>query len=130
MNPWQWEYFEHLMDARLVSVADHGPLTQPVRSFTIRRDARRKLVLETTAAGKLRTARETVPVGDVRKITAEVRFQGGGGVSAIARGVHPGNRTERWNPDGARECDETSHVGSIHIAVREGQPARISARTI
>lgn len=120
MNPWQWECFAQIMDGRFVTLTEPGPLMQPVRSFSIRRDEKRNLVLETVAVGQLKMVREEHPRGTVHTLTEVVRFKGRGGIRGTAKGVHPGDRMETRNADGVMECRETSHVSALDVSVRPG----------
>jgi len=120
MNPWQWECFEQVLDGRIIKLIEPGPLTQPVRSFSIRRDEKRNLVLETVAVGVLKRARDGHPLGTIRTLTETVGFEGPGGTRATAKGVHPGDNTERTNEDGARECKEISYVSALEVSVQPG----------
>jgi len=119
MNSWQWECFEHLLDGRIVKVTEPGPLTQPVRSFSIRRDEKRNLSLETVAVGVLKRERDTHALGTIRTLTEVVRFEGGG-MRATAKGVYPGDNSEHTNADGARERKETSYVSALDVSVQPG----------
>lgn len=104
-----------------MKLTEPGPLMQPVRSFSIRRDEKRNLIMETVAVGQFSSTREERQLGDVYTLTDVVRFKGYGGLRATAKGVHPGNRTETRNADGMPECRETSHVAALDVSVRSGE---------
>lgn len=51
MNTWQWERFDEVVTADRFGVTNAGSLIAPVRGFSVARDDKMQLVLETLAPG-------------------------------------------------------------------------------
>lgn len=112
---WEWESFSAILEGPGFRVVDPGPLEAPVRSFTLTRNAKRSLVLETVAIGDTRNQSVEYPPGTVRRATETVRFESDWGLSAIATGVSHRRQTRIRNADGLRECREVWDVHRLEI---------------
>jgi hypothetical protein len=68
-------------------ITDAGPLHQPLRGFSIRRDDRLRLVLETDADLKATSSAVEHPPGTVRMSTERVQLRSLGGLEGELLGV-------------------------------------------
>jgi hypothetical protein len=126
MTVWEWECFTAVLEGPGFRVADAGPLEAPVRSFTLKRDAKRNLMLETVAVGETRNTAVDHPPGTVRRTTEFVSFESEFGPKAIAHGVSRTNRSRGRNADGQAECREVWSVQRLEVmAGNESEPAFI-----
>ncbi len=90
MTAWQWESLEGYANSYVLKVKSAGPLLSPIRSFTITRNDKFDLILETVVAGHAQSSNAPVhPAGTVRLTTETVEFTGHTGISCVAHGVLP-----------------------------------------
>lgn len=124
MNTWQWECFDEVVTADRFGVTNAGPLIAPVRGFSVARDDKMRLVLETLAPGDARGAMVEHPAGTVRRTEEFVEFAGRSGATAVARGVTPLGNTHTRNGEGVKETRERARVRSLTAWLKPGaEPA-------
>lgn len=117
MSPWEWESFASLLNNGTFVIDDVGPLRAPLRSFTIKRDERLHIILETKAEQNARSSVSDHPLGTVRVNTDRVLFSGPLG-SAVAHGVQPKSQSATISDNPAQgESRETSDVNSLDVAL-------------
>jgi len=117
MSPWEWETFASLLNNGTFAISDAGPLRVPLRSFTIGRDEKLHIVLETKAEQNARSSVPDHPLGTVRVNAETVLFSGSLG-SAVAHGVQPKSHaaTISDNPTEG-ESREASDVNSLEVTL-------------
>ncbi len=93
------------------------PLRVPLRSFTIGRDEKLHIILETKAEQNARSAVPDHPLGTVRVNAERVSFSGTRG-SAVAHGVQPKSHAATIRDDPAEgESREASDVNSLEVTL-------------
>ena len=78
-----------ILNKGLFEITDPGPLHQPVRSFSIRRDDKLQLILETEAAPNATSAVIDQPRGTVRMTTERALLRSVGGLEGEFCGLVP-----------------------------------------
>lgn len=117
MSPWEWETFAGLLNNGTFAISDAGPLCVPLRSFTIRRDEKLHIILETKAEQNARSAVPDHPSGTVRVNAERVLFSGVLG-SAVAHGVQPKSYAATISDNPAQgESREASDVNSLEVTL-------------
>ena len=53
MADWERESFEEILNDRLFSVTEAGPLSGPIKKFSLKRDEKLRLILETVSHASL-----------------------------------------------------------------------------
>lgn len=126
MTAWEWESFDSVLAWPGFRVVDPGPLEAPVLSFTLVRDDKRELILETLAVGKTNNQAIDHPPGTVRRTTETVGFKSDFGPNAVAFGPTRSNRNVTHNAEGRAESREVWSVQRVEVTAREdGEPAYI-----
>jgi hypothetical protein len=126
MTVWEWESFDSVLAWPGFRVVSPGPLEAPILSFTLVRDDKRELILETLAVGKTSNQAVDHPPGTVRRTTETVGFKSDFGPSATAFGPTRCNRNVTHNAEGRAESREVWSVQRVEVTVREdGEPAFI-----
>lgn len=123
MNAWQWECFDRVVTSDLFGVSNAGPLLAPVRSFSITRDDKLQLWLETVAVGNAQSAAAPHPPGTVRRAMETVEFAGWSGSTAVACGISPRCQSETWNSEGVKETREKVAVHSLTARLKSDAEA-------
>jgi hypothetical protein len=119
MTAWQWESFESYVNSREFEVANAGPLLSPIRTFTITRNDKLDLILETIVVGNPQSGSAPVhPAGTVRLNTETVEFAGHGGMSCVARGVSPLGKDKTWNAEHVEQTTQKARVHSLTARLR------------
>ncbi|HQT90021.1 MAG TPA: hypothetical protein PK677_16020 [Acidiphilium sp.] len=95
------------------TVVEPGPLYTPIQSFSIRRDEKLRLILETEVAPNATSAAIDHPPGTVRMSTERVLLRSIGGVEAELMGVIPFSL--RSNTVGLTE-NARQELAQVHIA--------------
>jgi len=117
MSPWEWETFASLLNNRTFIISDLGPLRGPLRSFTVRRDEKLHIILETKAEQNARSSVRDHPLGTVRVNADRVLFSGPLG-SAVAHGVQPKSQSATISDNPAEgESRETSDINSLDVTL-------------
>lgn len=78
-----------ILNNGIFEITDPGPLHQPIRRFSIRRDEKLHLVLETEAAPNARSAAIDQPPGTVRMVTERALLYSMGGLEGEFCGLMP-----------------------------------------
>ena len=84
---WEWESFERLLNNNSFNIVDSGPLRAPIRRFSISRDEKLKLIMETRAEQTATSIAADYPLGTVRVNTDAVTLSDGRGIEVVAAGV-------------------------------------------
>ena len=117
MSSWEWETFASLLNNGTFTISDVGPLRSPLRSFTIRRDEKLHIVLETKAEQNARSSVPDHPLGTVRVNADTVLFSGPLG-RAVAHGVQPKSHAATISSNPAEgESREASDVNSLEVTL-------------
>ncbi|MGH9436329.1 MAG: hypothetical protein ACRD4R_01280 [Candidatus Acidiferrales bacterium] len=113
MCDWEWESFEHLIGAGSFEIENAGPLRAPVRNFSIKRNEKLQLILETRASGTAASeSGNSFPLGTVRVNTDAVTFVNGKGTRLVAAGVQ--SRTQRTSITADSPMGEMLETSSVH----------------
>lgn len=124
MCEWDWESFESLINNGRFSITDVGPLRGPIRSFTVKRDEKLRLILETKADQNAKSTVPDHPPGTVRANTDTVSLAGPFG-SIVAHGVQPKHYSRKISDNPAEgELQEIADIHSFEATlVSSGKPA-------
>lgn len=118
-----WEECLDVLNGGHFTVVEPGPLHTPIESFTIRRDEKLRLILETAVPPNATSAAVVHPPGTVRMTTERVLLRNIGGVDAELAGVIPFSL--KSNTVGLAEKSRQESV-QVHIArtnYAQGGPA-------
>lgn len=118
-----WEECLDVLNGGHFTVVEPGPLHTPIESFSIRRDEKLRLILETAVPPNATSAAVVHPPGTVRMTTERVLLRNIGGVDAELAGVIPFSL--KSNTVGLAEKSRQESV-QVHIArtnYAEGGPA-------
>ena len=119
MTAWQWESFERYANSNVFEVANAGPLLSPIRTFTITRNDKLELILETLVVGNPQSSSAPVhQVGTVRLTTETVEFARHGGMSCVAHGVLPFSKGKTWNAEHVEQTTQKAKVHSLTARLR------------
>ncbi|TYL89970.1 hypothetical protein FXB40_34135 [Bradyrhizobium rifense] len=88
MIGWEREPFE-LINEGLFRVTSPGPLHAPIDSFSIRRNEKLDLILETRAPADAQSSAPEIPSGTVRLNTDAVELTNIAGIRAVLSGIQP-----------------------------------------
>ena len=115
---WEWESFERLLNNNSFNIVDSGPLRAPIRRFSISRDEKLKLIMETRAEQTATSIADDYPLGTVRVNTDAVTLSDGRGIEVVAAGVQSRGWKSSFFGDPAQselreECSIHSLRGTI-----------------
>jgi len=114
MFSWQWECFEGLLNNTSFAVVDAGPLRVPIRSFSVTRNEKLELIMETRADHNATSNATVYPPGTVRIATETVTLSNSMGVEAVVRGVQPHSCMTSFRSDAPLgEMREESSIHSV-----------------
>lgn len=118
MCSWEWECFERLLNNNHFTIVDGGPLRVPIRSFSITRNEKLELIMETQADHNATSTATTYPPGTVRITTETVTLSNNMGMEVVVGGVQPRSWTTSFHGDAAlgelrEECSVHSVKGTI-----------------
>jgi hypothetical protein len=86
---WERENALSLINNGLFKVTDPGPLRSPIDNFSMRRDPRLKIILETRCPPEAKSTSPERPSGTVRLNTDNAQIESPGGVKVTLLGVTP-----------------------------------------
>jgi hypothetical protein len=123
---WEREPFE-LLNEGLFRITDPGPLHAPIHSFTIRRNEKRQLILETHGPVDAKSSAPEYPSGTLRLNTDTTGLASATGATATLTGVQPYDVvTKNDYGKNTHVLTEISLIHRIDIALRsEEKPAYI-----
>jgi hypothetical protein len=125
MCDWQWESFENLMNKGSFVITDAGPLYTPIRSFSIGRNDKLELILETHAEQTATSNAVVHPAGTVQQNTDSVTFSTGVGIKVVAHGVQSRNHSISFHGNPALgELKEKSSVHRLEGILRSDKEPR------
>jgi hypothetical protein len=112
MCNWEWEVLERALSSDSFNIVNAGPLRAPIRSFSITRNEKLELVMETRAEPDATSNFPLYPPGTVRVNTETVTLSNRTGMEVIARGVEP----YRWRTsfDAASALWELREEASVY----------------
>ena len=84
---WEWESFERVLTIGSFTIVNFGPLWAPIRSFSITRDEKLQLIMETRAEQTATSYATPYPLGTVRVNTDTVTLSNRMGIEMVAGGV-------------------------------------------
>ena len=116
-----------ILNKGLFEITDPGPLHQPVRSFSIRRDDKLQLILETEAAPNATSAAIDQPRGTVRITTERALLRSVGGLEGEFFGLLPYSQNRQTIGVTEQLLKELSQV---HIAKTKNPSAPPAAYVI
>ncbi|MDF3626184.1 hypothetical protein [Brytella acorum] len=102
-----------ILNKGFFEITDPGPLHQPIRSFSIRRDEKLNLILETEAAPNATSAAVDQPPGSVRLTTERALLRSVGGLEGEFFGLVP--YSQHRQSQGVSEQSLTE-LTQVHIA--------------
>jgi len=126
MTAWQWECFEDYVKSGVFAVKNPGPLLSPISRFTIARNDKLDLILDTLVVGEVQKSSSPAhPAGTVMPATETVEFAGvqatsfeEGGVSCVAHGVLPLSDSKTWNAWHVKQTTQKAKVHSLTARLR------------
>jgi hypothetical protein len=110
-----------ILNKGLFTITDPGPLHQPIRGFSIRRDDKLRLIVEIEADPGATSSAVGHPPGTVRMTTERVQLKSVGGLDGELSGVIP--YSTKTHGSGASE-QWLKEEASVHIAATRN-PARM-----
>jgi hypothetical protein len=111
MSNWDSESFDGIINHGHFKITDPGPLHTPIRSFSVRRNDKLELVLETHCDEDAKSTAIEHPAGTVRMNTDAIELTSIGDVKARAVGVQPLRVLTSINYEtGARGLREESRI--------------------
>jgi len=102
-----------ILNNSLFEITDPGPLHQPIRRFSIRRDEKLRLVLETEAGPNATSAAVDQPPGSVRLTTERALLRSVGGLEGEFFGLVP--YSQHAQSQGVTE-QSLKELAQVHIA--------------
>lgn len=128
MELFDWEYFEDFINNGFFEITDAGPLHIPIRSFSLKRNSKLKIILRTTADFNASSSATDHPPGTVRINKDTVSLTSLSGAKAKIIGITPYNSVQSANSKtGVMQLQEKSMVSTLEAEV--GRP-RIGKYTI
>lgn len=115
MIGWEREPFELINEGQF-RVTDPGPLHAPVHSFSIRRNEKLNIILETRAPAEAQSSAPHVPSGTVRLNTDTVELTNAAGIRAVLSGIQPYSVKKSHH-----------HAENQHVLTEEARVHRIDA---
>ncbi|MBE7619937.1 hypothetical protein GL297_09920 [Komagataeibacter sp. FXV2] len=117
----------HILNTGLFEIIDPGPLHQPIRRFSIRRDEKLHLILETEAAPNATSAAIDQPRGTVRMTTERALLRSVGGLEGEFFGLVPYSQSRQTI--GVTE-QPLKGLAQVHIAKTSNPSAAPAAYVI
>jgi hypothetical protein len=125
MSSWDWESFDEIINHGLFKVTQPGPLRAPIKSFSVHRNERLELILETETAEGAMSTTKPVPSGTVRINTEKVEFKNISGITASAGGVAPFAYATSANVErGTQTVKETAQVSYVEGRLQDADRAK------
>ena len=123
MIGWGREPFELLNEGGF-AIVEPGPLHAPIYGFSIRRNEKQQLLLETRAPVDAKSSAPDYPSGTLRINTDSVELLNAGGIKATLKGVQPYDVFKENNyAKHHHELTETSLIHKIEIVLRPDEKA-------
>lgn len=121
MIGWEREPFE-LLNEGLFKITDPGPLHAPIHSFSIRRNEKQQLLLETHGPVDAKSSAPEYPSGTLRLNTDAVQLSNVSGIKATLSGVQPYDvHTKNDYARQRHELTETALIYKIDIVLRSDE---------
>jgi hypothetical protein len=113
MIDWEWESFEGYLTSREFNFSDLGPLYGPIKKFSVERNEKLTLVLETTSSAGSTSNEIKYPLGTVRLSEEKATLVNVTGETTVTFfGVQPGAPMRSYN---VKTSDgETKQISSMH----------------
>ena len=117
MIGWEQEPFELINEGHF-RITDAGPLHTPIHSFSIRRDDKLRLILETRAPTDAKSSAPEYPSGTLRLNTDTVQLTNISGIRAVLSGIQP-YRVQTSNNYAAsqHELQEEASINRIDVVI-------------
>ena len=124
MSGWDWDSLDIINYGHL-QIVKPGPLRAPIKTFSLRRNDKLELILETRTAEDATSSAPQQPSGMVRMNTDTVSLSNGYGFEALAGGVQPFRfATSQDYARDAHELKETSRISYIEAKLPTQQSGR------
>jgi hypothetical protein len=111
-----------LLNEGLFEITDAGPLHQPIRGFSIRRDEKLRLILETDAHPAATSSAVGQPPGTVCMSTERALLRNLGGLEGEFRGVIPYSVTTHTRINSEQSLKEQAQVHTATTSNPRGEP--------
>jgi hypothetical protein len=120
MASWETEPLDKIMNHGLFSITLPGPLHAPIQNFSIRRNDKLELVLETHCPADAKSAAVDRSAGTVRINIDEIELTNISGIKARAVGVQPHHATTSFNHrTGVHGLREEAAVQCVEAILRD-----------
>jgi hypothetical protein len=116
MTSWENESFELLNHVRFRFI-DPGPLHAPIHKFSVRRDDRLNLILETEAPPDAESAAVEYPSGTVRINRDQAKLAYIAGVEAVLTGLQPLTPMPRYDGNDVIALKQVAHVHELKVTL-------------
>lgn len=122
---WEREFALSFINDGHFQVTDAGPLRAPIRDFSLRRNGKLTLILETRCPPDAKSTAPQRPSGTVRISTESAELENIGGMKAKLLGVIPYRyRTTSNHKTGIGELTEEAQIHQLSAVVRSDAEAR------
>src|ERR1700722_7562209 len=112
MFDWEWESFEGILNGGTFEISDAGPVSIPIRAFSIGRNENQRLILVTHAEQNASSSTPVYPAETVRENTDAVTFSNIAGMKIVAHGVDRRHHTRSISGNPA--LGELKEEWSVH----------------
>ena len=120
MNNWEAEAFDAIINNGFFSITEPGPLHTPIRSFSISRNEKLELILETVCPFDATSSEIEHPAGTLRINNEVIELTDPTGVRARAIGVIPFNHSKSFSHrTGLGELREQAKVHYVETTLRD-----------
>lgn len=125
MSNWERESFDTVINQGLFHVTDHGPLHAPIISFSLKRNEKLRLILETQTGPNAKSTLIERPAGTVRINTETVELTNISAIKANLVGVQPIHYRHSMDyHKGTSTFKEVSQVHSVEATLRNDEPPK------
>ncbi len=116
---WQHEFALSFINGGHFQVKDAGPLRAPINDFSIRRDDKLTLIIETRCPPDAKSIAPEQPSGTLRISTESAELENIGGIKATLRGVVPYRHLTTYNnKTGIGELTEEAQIHDLSAVVQ------------
>jgi hypothetical protein len=120
MCDWEWESFSDFVNYKLCKITNAGPLCAPINRFSIRRNEKLELIMETVAEQNAKSYTIAHPPGTVRINTDTLILSTAFGTEMVASGVQSLCCKTFTDPNSARsELREDALIHNISGVIRK-----------